>query len=131
MSHGQVVACAVLGREEDVLLIRRTDGVWGLPATPVQPGEWIEDAVRRGMRGLLDLELRAVSFLCLIEHSDGLYVVFDVIPQVENALLLDHDQPDRKWIGPDQLATLPLRPAALRTALHNGEPSPWLPHHLT
>ncbi|MGH3630032.1 MAG: NUDIX hydrolase [Sciscionella sp.] len=126
----QIVACAVIGREHDVLVIRRPDGGWALPGAPVGQGERVEDALDRGLREVLGTGVASASFLCLIEDPDGLFVVFDVTAETDNAdtLLPDEDQPDRVWAGLDQLTAHDLRPAILATVLHNGEPPAWLPH---
>jgi 8-oxo-dGTP diphosphatase len=126
----EIVACAVIGREHDVLVIRRPDGGWALPGAPVGQGERVEDALDRGLREVLSTGVDSASFLCLIEDPDGLFVVFDVTTEAGNSCELppEEEQPDRVWVGQDQLAAHDLRPAILATVLHSGEPPPWLPH---
>ncbi len=127
MPQGQIVACAVLGREDDVLMVHRREGL-ALPGGRVEPGEWVEDALDRRVREALGTGVSSASFLCLIEDPDGLFVVFDVTPERDD-LLVGVDQSELTWVGLDQLASLDLRPAALRTALSAGEPPGWLPWH--
>ena len=91
MPEGQIITCAVIGREDDVLLIRRPDTGWTLPGARVQPGEGVENALRRGVREVLGAEVSSASFLCLIEDPGGLFVVFDVTPAVEDDLPTDPD----------------------------------------
>lgn len=128
MTQGQIVACAVLGREDEVLMVRHDEGGLALPGGRVEPGEWVEDALDRGVREALGTGVSSASFLCLIEDPGGLFVVFDVTPERDD-LPVGVDQPELTWVGLDQLASLDLRPAALRTALSAGEPPGWLPWH--
>lgn len=85
MPQGQIVACAVLGREDDVLMVRQHDGGLALPGGRVEPGEWVEDALDRGVREALGTGVSSASFLCLIEDPDGLFVVFDVTPSTRTS----------------------------------------------
>ena len=129
----QIVACAVIGREHDVLVIHRPDGSWALPGAPVGQRERVEDALDRGLREVLGTGVDSASFLCLIEDPDGLFVVFDVTAATEDGaeLLPSEDQPGRTWAGLDQLASHDLRPAILATVLRSGEPPAWFPHQPT
>lgn len=131
MPQGQIVACAVIGREDDVLITRQLGGGWALPGARVEQGEWVEDALDRGVREVLGKGVSTASFLCLIEDPDGLFVVFDVSPDAEDDLAAGEDQSELLWVGLDQLASLDLRPSALRSALRAGEPPVWLPHETT
>lgn len=118
----QVIACAVIGREEYLLLIRRPGGGWGLPGAPVGHGEWIEDALDRGVRQVLGTGIGTAAFLFPIEDPDGLYMVFDVIPAANDELCTDGNHPERQWVGLDRLASVDLRPAALGKVLRITEP---------
>lgn len=131
MAERQIVACAVIGREHDVLVIRHPSGECVLPGSRVGHDEWIEDALGRGVREVLAVGVSSATFLCLIEDSDGLFVVFDVTPEAESDPSRDETHPELTWAGPDQLATLDLRPAALRDVLRVGEPPTWLPQEST
>lgn len=127
MPLGQIVACALVGREDVVLVVRRSGGGWALPGAQVEPGEWIEDALDRGVREVLGAGVRSASFLCLIEDPDGLFVAFDVTLEAEDDVSLGESQPELTWVDFGRLASLELRPAVLRTALPVGEPPAWLP----
>lgn len=125
MSGVRVVACAVIGREHDVMVIRQPEAGWALPGAQVQPDERVEDALRRGVRETVGAEVSSASFLCLVEDTAGLFVVFDVIAAVEEAS--DDGRPQRHWVDPLQWASWDLHPASLLEALHVGEPPTWLP----
>lgn len=130
MTPRPLVACAVLGREHDILLIRHPTGDCVLPSAPVQPGEWVEHALDRAVRDTLGVAVTSASFLCLVEDADGLFIIFDVTPEATNIATPAH-QPDCFWASLDQLSTLDLRPPALRTVLQLADPPPWIPHHST
>lgn len=131
MPQGRIVVCAVIGRADDVLVIRQPGGGCALPGARVEPGEWVEDALARGVREALGTGVSSASFLCLLEDPAGLFVVFDVIPEAESDLSADEERPRLTWVAVDQLGTLDLRPTALRDVLLVGEPPPWLPHEIT
>jgi 8-oxo-dGTP pyrophosphatase MutT (NUDIX family) len=69
MPQGQIAACAVLGREDEVLMVRRRDGGLALPGGRVEPGEWVEDALDRGVREALGAGVSSASFLRLIRYT--------------------------------------------------------------
>lgn len=131
MPQGQIVACAVIGRADDVLMIQRSGGGWTLPGAQVELGEWVKDALDRGVREVLGAGVSSASFLCLIEDPDGLFVVFDVTPEAESDLSAGADKPKPTWVALDQLGSLDLRPAVLWEVLGVGEPPAWLPHEST
>jgi ADP-ribose pyrophosphatase YjhB (NUDIX family) len=126
----EVYVCAVIGREDEVLLARRPAGDWGLPGTQVGGGEWVADELARGVREVVGVGVGSASFLCVIEDRDGLVLVFDVIPDDE-ANLPDPAPADGQshlaWIRLDQLDTLQLWPQTLRHGLTTDNP-PWLGH---
>jgi ADP-ribose pyrophosphatase YjhB (NUDIX family) len=131
VDQGQIIACAVIGREDDVLVVRRSGGRWALPRTRVEPGEWVEDALGRGVREVLGVGMSSATFLCLVEDPDGLFLIFDVTPEAGGNLCTSADQPELAWGGLDQLTSLDLRPAVLRDVLPVGDPPAWLPHQDT
>jgi hypothetical protein len=130
MSPGRVVACAVIGRENDVLMVRHPTGNWTLPGASVETGEWIGDALARAVREITGSGVDSATFLCLIESTDGLFVVFDVTPEPEVGLPTGERQPDVLWVDPDH-GSLDLRLGALRDVLCSGEPPAWFPHQAT
>lgn len=125
-----VYVCAVIGREDDVLLTKRPAGDWALPTTQVGGGEWVGDELDRGVRETVGIGVDSASFVCMIEDRDGLFLVFDVILQDELALT-DAEPAEGPsqflWTQLDQLDSLQLWPKPLHRALLADSPS-WLGH---
>lgn len=130
MTHPQITACAVIGREDQILLVRRSGGGWTLPGTRVAPDEQVETALDRGLRDMLGANISSASFLCLVEDPDGLFIVFDVTTDTEGHFR-GANQPEYTWTELNNLTSLELHPAALRNVLQVGDPPVWLPHHPT
>jgi len=60
------VPIIILDSQGRILLVKRVgrtyQGFWGIPSETVQPGETLEEAVRRGAREELDIEVYDIRF---------------------------------------------------------------------
>lgn len=125
----KIYVSAVLGRDDEVLLVRREADCWALPTTWVEAGEWVRDALARGLREL-GVGLNSTTYLSTIEDRHGLVLVFDVVVDDDANLsnLEANDSPGHfAWARLDQLDTLELWPKALMHAL-TADNAPWFGH---
>lgn len=78
MGHDLLLIPAAVARIQDesgrILLLRRGDGenLWGFPGGAIEPGESVEEAVRREVREETGLEVDPVSLIGV--YSDPAYI---------------------------------------------------------
>ena len=109
------VAAILLGPDDRILLLRRAKdpgkGKLGLPGGFVDLGETAEDALRREIREEVNLEVRALEFLCTLPneyHYKGVtYPVLDLFfvaraPTLTGIAALDGVE-SFLWIAPAQV----------------------------
>ncbi|HJQ36257.1 MAG TPA: nucleoside triphosphatase NudI [Thermoanaerobaculia bacterium] len=97
-------------------------GQWALPGGGVEPGERIEEALRREVREELGVEIATCAPLLFKDDvlektfADGskrpLHMVFLVYrcTLAEGAIVLNDEFTEYRWVAPSELATLELNP---------------------
>ena len=113
--HHQVAVGIVADQRGRVLIQRRPykgllGGLWEFPGGKVEPGETVEQALRRELREEQGLHVEQVRALEPVDHA---YTHFKVTLHAHTCLLKSMDpragegQP-RRWVVPAELPTLPM-----------------------
>ena len=129
--HYEVVLAYLLNAQGRVLLTRRKQegflgGLWELPGGKVEPGETLEQAVRRELYEELGLHLPDnLEYLGRVQHG---YTHFSVTlhlfrGRVEAEPRWVRGPETYRWVPPDEIASLPL-PRGTHKALALLEPPP-------
>lgn len=123
------VVCLVLRKADGAILAtqrpdgKRLGGLWEFPGGKVEPGERAEDALRREIREELELELGVLSPLRPIKHQYdfGAIRLFPFLAACPGSpfSLLEHA--DARWLGPDELTSVPWVPADIPILEQLGE----------
>ncbi|GAA3820825.1 MULTISPECIES: NUDIX domain-containing protein [Actinomycetes] len=136
-----VGAYGLVGHEERLLLVRDRDAsAFRLPGGRVQPGESVEDALRRSVREQTDVDLAYLDFCATVELRDhtspngpALYelaLLFDVtLAGPEAARSSEHEL---RWLTQADLHQVELRPAVIAERLRSDALTvehPWWPHY--
>jgi mutator protein MutT len=120
----RVRACGIIYRAGRLLLQRKsTDEVWALPGGKLEPGETPEAALAREFREELGWQVLVGERLCVLENSftqDGVE-----IRQTEFCFTVTCDAPlcvkdktlEFRWVSPEELGTLDVRPKQMRMYL--------------
>lgn len=109
------VGAIVLDAEGRVLLVRRARppgaGLWTVPGGKLEPGETLAQAVAREVREETGLVVEVGALACVVERiGDGYhYVILDYCARaIGGALAAGDDAAAARFVGPDELARLPL-----------------------
>ncbi len=110
-----------------VLLVKRGRppllGEWSIPGGVVEAGESLGEALCREMREETGLEVEVLEVLEVLDRitrdSDGRtryhFVLIDYLCRVnQDCACASSDAAECRWVAPDELAALGLRPDALR-----------------
>ena len=105
-----VVCCALIRREERVLLVKRpankADGLkWEFPGGKVEPGESFEDCILREIQEELNLELALKGQLAPVEHENSerrLRLIPFLASEAKGVLEL-REHTDLKWATLEEL----------------------------
>ena len=127
MARTRVVVVPVfVDAEERVLLCRMSEhrgvfpGQWALPGGGIEPGERIDEALRREVREELGLEVASASPLLFKDavlektHEDGsrepLHMVFLIYrcTAASGEIRLNEEFSEHRWMAGAELAELPL-----------------------
>lgn len=135
-----VGAYGLVGHDERLLLVRDRDAsAFRLPGGRVQPGESVEDALRRSLREQTNVDLAYLDFCATVELRDqtspngsALYelaLLFDVtLAGPESARSSEHEL---RWLTQADLHQIELRPAVIAERLRSDALTvehPWWPH---
>lgn len=102
-------------------------GQWGLPGGGIEPGERMEDALRREVHEELGIEIRAIRRLTFKDGSgvktfaDGsrcpIYMIFLLFEcrAVTKDLSLNDEFCDHAWVAPERLGDYDLNTATVDT----------------
>lgn len=130
----RVGAYALIGRDEDILLITDDTGVFVLPGGPVRDGEPVEHALRRAVGDQVEATITGLDFCSVVEHetagdrhgcSSALAFLFDVT-LAETDRIAARQSRAHRWAGEAEVALL--RPTSIADALAAGGLSadvPW------
>lgn len=136
-----VGAYGLVGHDERLLLVRDRDAsAFRLPGGRVQPGESVEDALRRYLREQTNVDVAYLDFCSTVELRDhtssngpALYelaFLFDVtLTDPEAVRSSEHEL---RWLTQADLRPIELRPAVIAERLRTDALTvehPWWPHH--
>lgn len=112
--HKQIGVAVITDAEGKILIDRRKQegllgGLWEFPGGKIEPGEAVEDCVRREIKEELDIEIEVGDRLITIDHA---YTHFKVTLNVFNCKHLSGDpQPiecdEIKWVTLDEIDDYP------------------------
>lgn len=111
---GDAAFAVILSRRRGVLLVKKTDGPWGLPGGRIEPGETVRGALRREVEEETGLRLREASFVGARRRAGRNAFLFLVARRdTRGRLVGENDEIDRqKWVSPRKaLRLLPRRHA--------------------
>jgi len=136
----RIIVCPIIKNNGDYLLCKMADdrgvfpGQWALSGGGMEPGETIEEALRREIREELGEELRITEIapwtfrddIRVKTYPDGrkeeiymLYLIFDCISANRQVTFNDEFQ-EIKWVSPNDIGQLDLNEATHMTFKQKG-----------
>ncbi|GAL57048.1 nucleoside triphosphatase NudI [Pseudescherichia vulneris NBRC 102420] len=136
----RIIVCPIIKNNGDYLLCKMADdrgvfpGQWALSGGGMEPGETIEEALRREIREELGEELRITEIapwtfrddIRVKTYPDGrkekiymLYLIFDCISANRQVTFNDEFQ-EVKWVSPNDIGQLDLNEATRMTFKQKG-----------
>jgi len=136
----RIIVCPIIKNNGDYLLCKMADdrgvfpGQWALSGGGMEPGETIEEALRREIREELGEELRITEIvpwtfrddIRVKTYPDGrkeeiymLYLIFDCISANRQVTFNDEFQ-EIKWVSPNDIGQLDLNEATRMTFKQKG-----------
>lgn len=136
----RIIVCPIIKNNGDYLLCKMADdrgvfpGQWALSGGGMEPGETIEEALRREIREELGEELRITEIapwtfrddIRVKTYPDGrkeeiymLYLIFDCISANRQVMFNDEFQ-EIKWVSPNDIGQLDLNEATRMTFKQKG-----------
>lgn len=136
----RIIVCPIIKNNGDYLLCKMADdrgvfpGQWALSGGGMEPGETIEEALRREIREELGKELRITEIapwtfrddIRVKTYPDGrkeeiymLYLIFDCISANRQVTFNDEFQ-EIKWVSPNDIGQLDLNEATRMTFKQKG-----------
>ncbi|HEV7128529.1 MAG TPA: NUDIX hydrolase [Ktedonobacterales bacterium] len=106
--HFRIGAFAVIARAGQVLLARRRDiGWWNLPGGGVEPGETVEEGLRREVREEVCVAIEIVRLVGVYSKPQKNEVVLTFLcalpPDQEDAIGTSNEVSETGWFAPDNL----------------------------
>jgi ADP-ribose pyrophosphatase YjhB (NUDIX family) len=113
---------AIVVRDGALLMVRRDKeparGLWSVPGGHVEPGEYLQDAVRREVREETGLEVAVDHLVGIFEVlGDPHYVILDFFarPTDEGSLSPSGDAAEARWVPFDEVTELECTPRLVET----------------
>jgi 8-oxo-dGTP diphosphatase len=136
-----VAVYGFVGHEDRILLVRDLRaGTYQLPGGLVQPGESVEDALRRAMREQVGTDVARLDFCAAVEmrdHTDPnspavyeLALLFDTTLGSPDQVSAASSERELRWVTDTDLDRIELHPTVIAERLRHGflaAESPWWP----
>jgi len=121
----QTVVAAVIQRGDRFLICRRPEGknhggLWEFPGGKIDPGESLEEAVRRELEEELAVKTSFVgnAMFSVTDEKSGYKIVFTPADIVGDPQPLEHSE--LAWVLPHELPAYPLAPSDREFTTHLG-----------